>query len=243
MPSSRRTFLELGISLAGANAAAAELPKPIRLLVVTGGHGFDKSFFDLFPANPMWKWEHRAHREKSTSTVYADAIAHDFDVVLLYDMPQKISEPEQRNFLDLFRLGKGVVVLHHALCSYQHWDTYNEIIGVKMREGGDVTFPAFTFLHDVEFELKRLETNHPVLEGVSSFRVFDETYGRMFMDGGSEPLMMTNTATSIPMVVWARTYQLSRLVMIQPGHGPQIFHNPNFTRLLSNAVRWVAPRA
>jgi type 1 glutamine amidotransferase len=47
----------------------------------------------------------------------------------------------------------------------------------------------------------------------------------------------------MPIVVWSRTYRLSRVVMIQPGHGPQIFAIPHFRRLVANAIGWVAPRA
>ncbi|MBL8175001.1 MAG: ThuA domain-containing protein [Bryobacterales bacterium] len=235
MPPSRRDFL-------ASAAAAVNPPKPARLLVVTGGHTFDKRFFDLFSNHPEWKWEHREHAPRSSSTVYAQPVAKDFDVVVLYDMPKKITEQEEHNFLDLFRQGKGVVVLHHALCSYQNWDTYNQITGYRMRDKPDGALPAFTFVHDVHFPLQRLAAQHPVLQDVPDFDVFDETYGRVFLEGGSQPLMVTNNATSMPVVVWTRTFMLSRLVMIQPGHGPQIFANPHYRRLLSNAVRWVAPR-
>ncbi|MBS1829443.1 MAG: ThuA domain-containing protein [Acidobacteria bacterium] len=235
MAHSRRTFL-------ASMAAATDPPKPVRLLVVTGGHGFDKRFFDLFASHPEWKWEHREHAPRSTSTVYSKPIARDFDVVVLYDMPKRITENEERNFLDLFRQGKGVVVLHHALCSYQTWDTFNEITGYRMRESNAGALPTFTFLHDVHFPLQKVAVDHPVLEGVPNFDVFDETYGRVYLDGGSQPLLVTNNATSMPIVAWTRTYMLSRLVMIQPGHGPQIFANEHYRRLVANAVRWVAPR-
>jgi type 1 glutamine amidotransferase len=239
MDFTRRAFL----AAPAAAAMAAETGSPARILVVTGGHGFDKKFFTLFDGRPEWKWEHREHKPKSTSTVYAEPIARDFDVVVLYDMPQQISSVEERHFLELFDRGKGVVVLHHALCSYRQWPAYHDITGYRMSDRGEGSLPAFTYLHDTHFDLQRVDTPHPVLEGVPSFKVFDETYGRVFLDGGSQPLMVTNTATSMPIVVWSRTYRLSRVVMIQPGHGPQIFAIPHFRRLVANAIGWVAPRA
>jgi type 1 glutamine amidotransferase len=239
MAFTRRTLLAApAVAAMAANAAS-----PVRVLVVTGGHGFDKKFFTLFEGHGEWKWEHREHKPKSTSTVYADPIARDFDVVVLYDMPQQISSVEQRNFLELFERGKGVVVLHHALCSYRQWPAFNDITGYRMSDKGEGMLPAFTYLHDTQFELQRVDTKHPVLEGVPSFTVFDETYGRVFLDAGSQPLMVTNHATSMPMVAWSRTHGQSRVVMIQPGHGPQIFAIPHYRRLVANAIGWVAPRA
>ena len=108
------------------------------------------------------------------------------------------------------------------------------------RAGGGL--PPYTYKHDVNFELQRVEIDHPVLKGVPSFSVLDETYGRMYYHPDIQPLMVTNHPTSIPIVVWMRAYKNSRLVMIQPGHGPQIFGNPDFGRLIANTVAWVRRR-
>ncbi len=232
---SRRTLL------VAASAGLARGASPVRLLVVTGGHEFHESFWDVFK-NREWKMEQRAHEPADTCTVYDRPIAPDFDAVLLYDMPRNITEAQQRNFLALFEHGVGVVVLHHALAGLQQWGAFEEITGLRMREKGEGGLPPYIYKHDVDFELQRVELKHPVLEGVPSFPVLDETYGRMYYHPDIQPLMVTNHATSIPVVVWTRTYKNSRLVMIQPGHGPQIFVNQAFRRLIANSVQWVQRR-
>ena len=178
----------------------------------------------------------------SSGTVYDHPIAPDFDVVLLYDMPRNITVTQQRHFLALFERGVGVVILHHALAALQQWGMFEEITGLRMREKGEGGLPPYTYKHDVDFELQRVDIKHPVLAGVPSFSVFDETYGRMYYHPDIQPLMVTNHATSIPVLVWTRAYKISRLVMIQPGHGPQIFGNQDFRRLIANSVQWVARR-
>jgi type 1 glutamine amidotransferase len=228
--------------LTAASAGLARGAAPIRLLVVKGGHEFHESFWDVFKNRPEWKMEQRAHEPADTCTVYDRPIAPDFDVVLLYDMPRNITEPQQRNFLALFERGVGVVVLHHALAALQQWGTFEEITGLRMREKGEGGLPPYTYKHDVDFELQRVDIKHLVLAGVPSFSVFDETYGRMYYHPDIQPLMVTNHATSIPVVLWTRTYKNSRLVMIQPGHGPQVFGSPDFKRLIANSVQWVARR-
>jgi type 1 glutamine amidotransferase len=232
---SRRAFIAVAASLKAANSASST-----NLLVVTGGHEFDASFWDIFQKQPDWKIERRAHQPATTCAVYDNPIASDFDAVLLYDMPRNITESQQRNFLALFERGVGVVVLHHALAGLQQWSTFEEITGLRMREKGEGGLPPFTYKHDMSFELQRVEVKHPVLEGVPSFKVFDETYGRMYYHPDIQPLMVTNDPTSIPVVVWTRSYKKSRLVMIQPGHGPQIFAHPHFRRLVGNSVDWAA---
>ena len=228
--------------LVAASAGLASGASSVRLLVVTGGHEFHESFWDVFKNRMEWKMEQRAHEPADTCTVYDRPVAPDFDVVLLYDMPRNITETQQRNFLALFVRGVGVVVLHHALAALQQWSTFEEITGLRMREKGEGGLPPYTYKHDVDFELQRVDIKHPVLAGVPSFSVFDETYGRMYYHPDIQPLMVTNHPTSIPVLVWTRTYKNSRLVMIQPGHGPQVFGNQDFRRLIANSVQWVARR-
>ncbi|MGH9632122.1 MAG: ThuA domain-containing protein [Bryobacteraceae bacterium] len=234
---SRRGFVGLA-----ASATAATGTSSLRLLIVTGGHEFDPGFWDIFNSWPEWKTERRAHQPATTCTAYDNPIEPEFEAVLLYDMPKSITEPQQRNFLALFERGTGVVVLHHALAGLQQWSTFEEIIGLRMREKGEGGLPPFTYKHDVSFELQRVDIKHPVLDGVPSFEIFDETYGRMYYHPDIQPLMVTNHPTSISIVVWTRTYRKSRVVMIQPGHGPQIFANPHFRRLIGNSVSWAARR-
>jgi type 1 glutamine amidotransferase len=234
---SRRAFVGVLASTKAATGAPS-----LRLLVVTGGHEFDKCFWDIFKSQPEWEIERRAHERGATATAYDSPIPPDFDAILLYDMPRSITERQQQNFLALFERGTGVVVLHHALAGLQQWSTFEEIIGLRMREKGEGGLPPYSYEHDVSFELQRLELKHPVLDGVPSFSVFDETYGRMYYHPDIQPLMVTNHPSSIPVVVWTRLYKKSRLVMIQPGHGPQIFDNRHFRRLVGNSVVWATRR-
>jgi len=111
---SRRTVLEMA-----AAAGLARGATPVRLLVVTGGHEFDASFWTIFNDHPEWKMERRAHEPANTCTVYDRPIAADFDAVLLYDMPRTITDVQQQHFLALFERGVGAVVLHHALAGLQ----------------------------------------------------------------------------------------------------------------------------
>src|SRR5260370_11422330 len=92
-----------------AAAGPARGASPIRLLVVTGGHEFDASFWAIFKVRPEWKMEARAHEPVETCMVYDRPIAPDFDALLLYDMPRTITDVQQQHFLALFERGAGVL--------------------------------------------------------------------------------------------------------------------------------------
>jgi hypothetical protein len=282
-----RTLLAILIlALGGAGFGLSQPAEAgaIRVLVVTGGHPFDRSFFELFAGRPGIRFEHREHRTK-TSDAYSNRIAEAFDVVVLYDMMQQIDEPQRKNFLELFQKGRGLIVLHHALGSYQDWPLFEEIIGGRYHvpkvpdlpegvslEPGRLVLefstleqlrqrfqelaktagkyfekppagpPPSTFQHDVTFDLKVVDSGHPVLAGIKSFTILDEIYGRMSLRDGIQPLLVTYHPASTPVVAWAKTYGNSRIVTVQPGHGPPGFQNPEFRKLLSNAIRWTAQR-
>ena len=107
---------------------AAEAAKT-KVLVITGGHGFDRdAFFKVFSENPKITFTHAEH-SKGTADAFDRADLFNYDVVVLYDMPKEINDAEKKRFVELFQKGIGLVVLHHALVSYQHWPEYERIIG------------------------------------------------------------------------------------------------------------------
>jgi type 1 glutamine amidotransferase len=277
-------IVSLALAAAGLCLGQQSGSGPIRVLLVTGGHAFDPSLLQVFEGQPDVRCEHR-EQGAETSSIYSAPIADAYDAVVLYDMVQQISEQQKKNFLELFEKGRGLIVLHHALASYQDWPLFEDIIGgryhaptppdlpegVSLEQGRLIVEfsdleqlrqrfselvktaneffkkmsagpPPSTFQHDVKFDLKVVDSGHPVLTGVKSFTLLDEIYGRMDVRDGIQPLLVTYHPDSTPVVAWAKTYRNSRIVTIQPGHGPQAFQNPEFRRLLSNAIRWTVHR-
>src|SRR5438105_12917411 len=119
--------LILAITL-GSGARPAEAADKIKVLLITGGHGFEKEpFFNVFKDNPEITFTEVAH-DKTNATAFERDDLLTYDVVVLYDMQKNITERQKAKFLSLFDKGVGLVVLHHALVSYQHWPDYERII-------------------------------------------------------------------------------------------------------------------
>src|SRR3989442_729170 len=112
---------------------AADSGTKLNVLVVTGGHGFQREpFFKMFADNRSITFT-EAKQTKTSEAYDRDDLAG-FDVVVLYDMVQNITDAQKAKFLSLFDKGIGLVVLHHALVSYQHWPEYERIIGGRYPE-------------------------------------------------------------------------------------------------------------
>src|SRR5207302_887824 len=102
------------------SAFAADAAKT-KVLLITGGHGFEREpFLKVFSDNPKISVTHAEHA-KGTTDAWDRPDLYDYDVVVLYDMPKEISDAEKKRFEGLFEKGIGLLVLHHALVSYQHW--------------------------------------------------------------------------------------------------------------------------
>src|SRR5215467_14442267 len=84
-----------------AHAAFAVEPTKIKVLIVTGGHGFEKEpFFQMFKDNAEIAFT-AAEQGKTNAAVYERDDLLSFDVVVLYDMPKSISEQQKQRFLAL----------------------------------------------------------------------------------------------------------------------------------------------
>ena len=224
------------------NAQAAGTEK-LNVLVVTGGHGFErKPFFQMFEDNAEIAFTHAEHATAS-ATAYEHADLPGKDVLVLYDMAKNITEAQKAQLRSAFERGIGLVVLHHALASFQHWPEYERIVGGRYPEedgkSGVVT-EKIGYEHDVEIPVVIVAKNHPITAGLKDFMIHDEIYWGFRVAPDVTPLISTTHLKSGKPLAWCRTEAKSRVVFIQLGHGPEAFENPNFQRLLAQSIRWAA---
>ena len=238
--------LLLFLLLPALTAIAADNPAKVRILVVTGGHDFEQQpFFKLFQDNSDITYKAVEH-PKAHALLKADA-AKEWDVLVLYDMYQNISEEAKADFLARLKEGKGLVVMHHAIASYQKWPEYAKIIGAKYylekTTVNGVEKPVSIWEHDVKFNLRVADPNHPVTRGVKDFQIHDETYNLFDVAPDVHPLVTTDEPKSNKLISWAKTYGSARVVYLQSGHDHFAYENPHFQQILKQAIRWVAEKS
>jgi type 1 glutamine amidotransferase len=227
-----------------ATVGAAETDGKIKVLVVTGGHGFKREpFFQMFKDNPGIDFTQAEH-DKSSATAYERADLLDFDALVLYDMPKTISEGQKKRLLAVCEKGIGLVVLHHALVSYQQWPDYERMIGGRYPEPDPnkpgVVTEQVGYQHDVDVPVVIVARDHPVTAGLKDFVMHDEIYWGFRVGSDVTPLVTTTHPRSGKPIGWTRTEGKSRVVYLQGGHGPEAHGNPNYRRLVSQSIRWVA---
>jgi type 1 glutamine amidotransferase len=210
----------------------------IKLLMITGGHEFEEApFFEMFDSFRGVSYE--VLGDSGSIDPYSYAADKNINVLVFYHMTRQIFADRQASFLKLLEQGKGMVFLHHSLVAYQNWPEFENIIGGRYFLDSTQGSSPSTYHEEVNISLSIVDKTHPVTKGIEDFQIFDEVYGNYRVLPRVQPLVSTNHPESTPLVGWANSYKNSRIVFIQPGHGPQIFADPNYRKMLQQAIRWV----
>jgi hypothetical protein len=232
------------LSIASPGFAADSIGK-IRVLLITGGHDFEQpQFFKLFNESP--EITVRIAEHPHAHELLRPESATNYDVLVAYDMYQEISETAKGDLVNWLKQGKGLVVLHHAIASYQAWPEYSRIIGahyyLEKSVVNGVQKPRSTYQHAVHFRVHVVDPTHPVTKGIEDFDIYDETYNLFDVTREVHPLLTTEEALSNRIIAWAKNYGSARVVYLQSGHDHFAYENPNYQRILKQALLWVANR-
>lgn len=235
------TILMVGLSFLRCHAQTEE---KINVLIVSGGHAFEEDlFYDVFDAFQHISYD--TATQPKGNEIIASSQVNDYDVLVFYDMYDAITPAQQKAYTDLLNRGKAMIFLHHALVSYQYWEEFRHIIGGKYYQEAQVvngdTLKS-NYAHDMTIPVTVEDTNHPVTAGIQDFEIFDEIYGQCEILSGVKPLLGTTHPQSMRYLAWVNHYGNSDVLYIQPGHGPEVYANPHFRKLLLQAIQWSAKR-
>jgi len=180
-------FLVLTVAISTADSPA----KPIRILVITGGHDYKVSQFNQMLASLGDNITYQTAELPEAYDMFLPENRSNYDVLVFYHMWQKITE-EQANVLSgCIREGKPLVVLHHSICAFDDWPEYINIIGGKYFHKPTTVngkeYPSCSYIHDLHFKVRIVDPENPVTKGLTDFEIFDETYKGFYVDAGATP--------------------------------------------------------
>jgi hypothetical protein len=210
-----------------------------KVLIVTGGHDFEKEpFYEMFDS--FEGLEYDTIVQPMANEMLSKDQMRQYSCIVFYDMYQDITERQKEAYLQLLGRGVGMVFLHHSLVSYQDWPEFERIIGGKYHLEESQGQVKSTYQHDVDFEIEIMtgDDRHPVTEGLTSFMIHDEVYGSFSVVEGVEPLLRTGHPESTPTIGWAHVYKNSKVVYLQPGHDHYAYENENYRQLVRQAIEW-----
>ena len=232
----------LSAAEAKAPAAAAAEVKPIKVVILVGGHGYDTKNFPKAWTAPdiqceVWKGK--------PYTVFDDISKFKYDVIMTFNLSSGITDKQKANLLKLLGRGVGLVAWHHSLANCQNWAEYERIAGCRfwMRPGEkDGKKIGRSGTGHGRLKMHIADANHPITKGMKDFEIQDETYNKQTFARGIRVLVTTEHPKSDKAIAWVHRYGAARVFGYQGGHDAKAWTNPAHLQLLTNGIRWVAGR-
>ncbi len=237
--------LLLSLSCLATISAAEEAPK-IRVLFVFGGHSFDEpQMYEMLDSFSDVVYE-KAEMPQALDLL-ALGLEKKYDCLVMYDFYTFPYSKEQTDrFKALLEQGIGLVVLHHSTGGYKDWDDYPRLIGGKFiteKEGATIdgkAYPPSTWDHDQTMKTTVVDREHPIMNGIDDFTIIDEAYGGVYVDPKTHVLLTTDNPKSTRQIAWTWRYGKSPVFVSLLGHDAKAYENPNFSRMVHQAIRWAA---
>lgn len=151
-----------------------------------------------------------------------------FDVIVDYTTGEDLTPDQAKGLLGGIIGGKGFVGVHSAADSFKATPGYINMVGGKF-----LTHPSFW--PKLTFNVKN--RHHPVMDGIEDFQMEEELY-LMETYGHFELLLSAWFKGFERPICWVKPYGHGRVVYTALGHAQQQTDNPNFQKLVVNAVRW-----
>lgn len=210
------------------------------VLVITGGHAYDTTeFYKLFESMEGIHWDSISH--PAALDLLSSTGASRYNVLVFYDYVPDLPPEDSVIYLNLGRQGMPMIFLHHALCNFQSWEGYRQMVG------GTYVMPGYAsdsgrlsgYAHDLDLEIRVLDPTHPVTSGISDFSIHDEGYDHILINNGVKAILGTQNPQCSPVVAWENRWLNSTCLYLMSGHDKQAYSNEHFQRLLQNSIQYV----
>lgn len=235
-----KLFLVAAFLVAVLQACNINTGKQLKVMVVAGGHAFDTTeFVEMFDA--LGEITYDTVMQPRANLMIAEGETGAYDVIVFYDMWPEADSAVRAGYQQLLEKGTGMVFLHHSLVSYQQWVEFANIVGGRYHSPKSYVDSSrySTFKHDIEMDIRVVQPDHPVAQGVADFTILDEGYGNIEVKGDVQVLLETNHPAASGKIGWATTYRNSKIVYLMPGHDKHAYENENFRKLIANAIGYV----
>ncbi len=231
-------LLVLAVFLNGCNSRGTS---SLSVMAVAGGHNYDTAEFNDMLAS-LAGMEVELIMQPEANKKIAEGSVGGYDAIVFYDMWPEADEKTKAGYDHLIESGMGMVFLHHSLADYQQWEEFTEIIGGKYHTpSSPVDSTRFSgYRHDIVIPVKIVNPEHPVTRDMVDFEILDEGYSNIEVNDDVEILLTADHIDCHPVVGWTHEVGNAKIVYLMQGHDRHAYENPNFKRLLENAIRYVA---
>lgn len=150
-----------------------------------------------------------------------------YDALMIYANHTTITPDQEKALLDFVNAGKGFLPIHCASFCFQNSPAYIALVGAQFLKHGTGEFTATI-----------VQPNHPVLDGIQPFQVWDETYVHTKINPDKTVLMERVDDSGREPWTWVREQGKGRVFYTAYGHDERVWGHPMFQRLVRNGILW-----
>lgn len=227
------------ICLPIGSAWSADPAKPLRVCILSGCPTYKSE--ELLP--PFQKWLEENYQVQATRLVrVADddlpglEKLDDCDVALVFFKRMKLKGDQLERFKRYVTSGRPVVGVRTASHAVQTWLDFDKLVLGGNYQNHHEVGPVTTI------ELQPAGKSHPILNGVKLTSAAESLYKN---SGHAKDIqvLLTGTIPGQPTepIAWTRVHNGGRVFYTSLG-AAESFANPDFQRMLANALFWTANR-
>jgi len=161
---------------------------------------------------------------------YAAVLLAKSNVCSATDKTPWLAGPTEHALGDFVRAGGGLVAVHSGTASYKDWPAVRAVLGGVFSQHPP---PCPVIVEPVP--------GHPLTAGVPApFPIHDEHYQMIMDDPAADVFLHTRSEHGMQPAGWTRREGRGRVVVLTPGHFPEVWLHASMQRLIANALRAVA---
>lgn len=150
-----------------------------------------------------------------------------YDGLIIYANHDTISASQESALKAFVEGGKGLIPLHSASGCFKNSEWYIKAIGGQFKSHGTGVFTA-----------KIVNPSHPVMQGLTEFSTWDETYVHQNINPDMTVLLERTEGSTREPYTWVRNQGKGRVFYTAYGHNDSTWKSPGFLNLVKNGVLW-----
>uniref|UniRef100_UPI004047FE01 PVC-type heme-binding CxxCH protein n=2 Tax=Algoriphagus sp. TaxID=1872435 RepID=UPI004047FE01 len=156
-----------------------------------------------------------------------DEVLQNYDGLLIYANHDSISTSQEAALKSFVQGGKALIPLHSGSFCFRNSDWYVQAVGGQFSTHGTGRFTT-----------QLLEPTHPILQEISEFETWDETYVHSQINPDIQVLMERQEGDKKEPYTWIRNEGEGRVFYTAYGHNEETWKQPEFHKLLANGILW-----
>jgi type 1 glutamine amidotransferase len=232
----------LALLAAALPLAAAEAPKKINVLLITGddvGAHKWREVSEATRAALVAGGNFEVKVCEDTGILESAAALKRYEVIYLSMYNAKtptLTDSAKANLLEFVKGGKGFVVTHLSSASFKEWDEFAALCGRIWVMGKSGHGPRGVFAAKV------VDAAHPITQGLKDFEADDELYAKL---QGTAPIQVLLSADSdwskqTEPLAFVLPYGQGRVFHHTFGHDGKAIGNAAVQRLILRGTEWAA---